>query len=327
MIKTYFQNGIYKEIPYFLEDDELFYLQELPNSSCEKYIYPGDDIVRNLDIALVDLYDKLRDLYFKDTDEYYRELPIMPIFVQEAGQDSDSGLTAEDFKEWIQKPEFTRLPNFYRHLCLVDSQFWVGTIQNLLSGMEDSFTRYFTLLTQVGTTEEVEPTSPNATMMVMAQSSRELSSALESYFIKAYSILDMLCKICSEIEYPTKDFDTYKKLKHSETLWGARKYLKINGRKGTIFEKCDLVSIIEAVRNEVVHNGAWELNPKVFIRYEDGKVAERFMLFPDIREGHLATVKNRRHFFADGTKVNSILPQIHLAFQTRLLNTVSLINK
>ena len=86
-----------------------------------------------------------------------------------------------------------------------------------------------------------------------------------------------------------------------------------------LFEKCDLVSIIESLRNEVVHNGTWELNPKVFIKFKDELPVERYMLFPDIAQGHLATVKSRNHFFGSGTKVNQAFPKIHSAYRKRLL--------
>lgn len=41
--------------------------------------------------------------------------------------------------EWIQDEDYCAKPNFFKHLYLVDCQFLVGTIQNLLCGMEDSF--------------------------------------------------------------------------------------------------------------------------------------------------------------------------------------------
>jgi len=80
------------------------------------------------------------------------------------------------------------------------------------------------------------------------------------------------------------------------------------------------------MRNEVVHNGSWELNPKAYTRFEKGKPVERFMLFPDISQGRLSKVKGRNHFFGDGTKVNDILPRIHEEYKRRLLNTIRLLN-
>ena len=53
---------------------------------------------------------------------------------------------------------------------------------------------------------------------------------------------------------------------------------------------------------------------------------EKYMLFPDIRQNHLATVKNRRHFFSDDLKVNDIFPKLHAELCGRILNTVKLLN-
>ena len=131
-----------------------------------------------------------------------------------------------------------------------------------------------------------------------------------------------MCKICYEIQYLRTEFDSYQKIKSADVLWGARKKLRINGTENTIFEKCEFISNIEAIRNEIVHNGTWELRPKVFVRLENYVEVERFMLFPDMDQGHLSTVKNRRHFFSSSNKINNILPRIHLDFKNRLLKTV-----
>ncbi|MDO4800946.1 MAG: hypothetical protein Q4A15_02150 [Prevotellaceae bacterium] len=323
-MKTYFENGTLQEVPYFLDKSDMFYIQELEGDRSDKYVYPSDSIKYELDTELVSLYDKFRDAFFGDTNEYYRELRQLPIFAQEAGQDSECSLTAEVFSELLQREEFTKIPNFYRHLYLVDCQFLIGTIQNLLSGMEDSFVNYYTRIANIG--NDISPSASNATMYEMSQSVRCISSLLESYFVKAYSILDMLCKIGYEFQFAENEFTSYKKMKSADLLWGARKKLQINNSADTLFEKCDLVSMVESLRNEVVHNGTWELNPKVFIRFDNEMPVERFMLFPDTFEGRLATVKNRKHFFGNGTKVNYVFPQIHIAYQRRLLNTVKLLN-
>lgn len=323
-MRTIFMNGMERDISYFLEDNSMFYIQEQSHNAFDKYRYPGCSIRYDLDDELVLLYDTLRDMFFEDTRNYYMELSIMPDFVQRAGQDSDCALTAEVFTEWLQKDEYKKYPNFYKHLYLVDCQFLVGTIQNLLCGMEDSFTRYYSLISSVG--EDVVPTEPNTTMLQISSYIGTISGAVESYFIKAYSILDMLCKIGYELQSPQKDFSSYKKMRSADILWGDRKKLEINNTAGSIFEKCDLISTIESLRNEVVHNGTWELNPKAFIRYENGMPVEKFMLFPDISQGRLTTVKGRKHFFGNGTKINEVFPKIHREYKRRLLNTIKMLN-
>ena len=323
-MKTFFQNGTVKDIPRFLEGSTEFYIQELQGNPPDKYIYPGDKLKYELDAELVSLYDKFRDLFFDDITAYYAELNIMPIFVQEAGQSSECGWTAELFNKVLQEEKIRKIPNIYKHLYLVDCQFLVGTIQNLLSGMEAVFISYYKQINEIG--NDVEPPSADATIYQMSPAVESISALLENYFIKAYSILDILSKIAYEFQFSQKDFSSYKKLRSADVLWGARKNLTVNNARGTVFEKCDLISAIESLRNEVVHNGSWELNPKVFIAFEHGTITERYMLFPDIVQGHLSTVKNRRHFFGDGIKVNEVFPKIHMRYRLRIFNTVKLFN-
>lgn len=324
IIKIYNQKGLTKDIPYVAICEE-FCIQELTSTSVEKYMYSSDSIKYELNAELVSLYDKLRNLFFADTDKYYSELNTMPIFVQRAGQDSDCGLTAETFLKLIQDEHFSRTPDFYRHLYLVDCQFLIGAIQNLLSGMDDAFIDYYVKISNIG--NDIEPEYSNSTMIEMSASTRHISSLLESYFTKAYSILDLFCKLAYEFENPMQDFSSYKKMKSANLLWGVKKQLQINESVGTIFEKCKLIETIEALRNEVVHNGSWEFNPKVFVRFDNGEIVERFMFFPDIVQGHLATVKNRRHFFGSNCKVNDVLPKIHMKYMSRILNTSKHLNE
>ena len=326
-MKTYFTNGTMGDVKYFIDDLAEFQIQELAGDNPNRYIYPGDTINYTLDSELVKLYDVLRDLYFDDVDRYYEELAILPIWVQEAGQNSDCAIDVDLFCELINAEESRKIPNLYKHLYLVDCQFLVGTIQNLLSAMEDAFVRYYMTLANMRENDAYKRlTDPNGTICIISEDSRCASALLETYFIKAYSILDILCKICYEIQEKQSDFSQYKKIKSADVLWGFRKKLLINETENTLFEKCDLVSMIESLRNESVHNGTWELNPKIFVRYDEGIVGERFMLFPDMLQGRLATVKSRKHFFSKGIKVNSVLPCIHAEFKQRLLQTLVTIN-
>lgn len=324
-MKTYCCNGIVKEVPYIIENFEEFQIQEMVGSKpINRFSYPGDAINYTLDEKLVSLYDTFRDMIFDDTNQYYSELNILPIWCQGAGQNSDCSVSAELFGEWISK---NSIPNLYKHLYLVDCQFLVGTVQNLLCAIEDAFINYYRAIANF----EMEPRytdlmNPNGTIRVLSGNATRVAAIIETYFTKAYSILDIICKICYEIQFIQKDFSKYKKTKSADVLWGTRKKLTINGTENTLFEHCDFIKTIEAIRNEIVHNGTWELNPKIFIRFENGKVRERFMLFPDMVQGHLATVRGRKHFFSSGKKVNDILPKIHLEFKQRLLNTIELIN-
>lgn len=317
-MQIYSQQGIEIETCNFTHEKNEFYLQKIGT----EYTYFGDSILGKLNDSLVILYDTMRDLFFKDTIQYYKEQSVMPIFVTEAGQDSDCPLSSKNFSKLLSDNQFNYLPNFYRHLYLADCQLLIGSIQNLLESMEYSFVNYFTNICDI-----VTPCSaPDTVMIDMSPSGRNVISFVENYFIKSYAILDRFSKLAYEFESPMTDFSKYNKMISAKILWGDRKNLSIKDKRGTLFEQCDLTKIIEALRNDVIHNGSWELNPKIFIVFKNGQITERFALFPDIEQGHLATVVNRKHFFNHSNKINDILPQIHINFLSRTFNTVEYFN-
>lgn len=110
-MKTYFCNGIVKEVPYIVENSAEFQIQEMMGGELiNRFFYPGDAINYTLDEKLVSLYDTFRDMVFDDANQYYSEVNILPIWVQEAGQNSDCSVSAELFGEWISK---NSIPNLY----------------------------------------------------------------------------------------------------------------------------------------------------------------------------------------------------------------------
>lgn len=321
-MKTVFQNGHTNDIPYFIQENDIFYIQDIGKDTPDRYVYPNDQLKYVIDASLVSLYDTFRDLLFSNTDEYYTELDLLPVFVQTAGQDSNCGVSAELFQELISSEEMKNVPNFFKHLYLVDCQFLIGTIQNLLIGMEYCFINYYLLLSSSGSL--IDRSNSDGIYTEVSGITMSISTLLESYFTKAYSILDILCKIVFELNNPLQELTSYRKLRSSSIMWGDRKNLSINGSTGTVFKSCDLIRTIESIRNEIVHNGTWELHPKIFLKQKDGKIIDRFMLFPDISQGRLSTVKNRKHFFSDKVKVNDILPSIHFEYRSRLLRTIEM---
>lgn len=323
-MKTYFKNGICKDVDTFLDCTTEFCVQKMPTYGVENYLYTGDSIKYELDSELVLLYDKFRDLLFKDTDEYYSELKMMPNFVQDAGYDSDCALDKDMFLKLVNERK-DNVPNLYKHLYLVDIQFLIATVQNLLEGMDYSFTNFFVQISNIELENRLTE-KRDTLLMLTSQDSSYLSSLLESYFTKAYSILDILTKICYEFENKYDSFENFKKTKSANILWGDRKHLSIKDETGTVFVRSETIKLIESLRNEVVHNGSLEQNPKVYISFENNEIVERFMLLPDYSNGNLSTVKNRKHFFSNGNKANDILPELHIGYLKEILSTVKFLN-
>ena len=321
-MKTYFQNGIMQEIQQYTDCINSFCVQEIPDS-IEKYVYKGDSIRDSLNYELVELYDKFRDLLFPDTEKYYEQIDSVPIFVREAGYNSDCSLSSEQLLELIDIFKDT-VPDLYKHLYLVDIQFLIATIQNLLDSMNYAFTNYYVEISKINVTDILR-SDADTTLMLNSYEARCLSSLVESYFTKAYSILDMLTKIEYEFEHKYDTFDSFKKTKSANILWGDRKKLNIE-TQNTIFSRSNTVKLIESLRNEVVHNGSIEENPRVFIRFENNQIAERFMLIPDHTDGLLVTSKSRKHFFSQENKANYVLPTIHFDYLNEVLSTIKYLN-
>lgn len=322
-MNIYLQTGIKTDDIRQCDGSDFFYIEEYERPIA-LYVYPEDSINYDLERALVILYDTFRTFLFEDTDQYYSELYALPIFVTSAGYDSVCSLSVVEFNQLIEEENYVSSSNFYKHLYMQDCQAIISTIQNLLSGMEYSFISYYKMISDITL---LNVSCESGIYICSSEKVRVISTLLESYFTKGYSILDMFCKILFEFQKPQNDFTKYQKLKSSNKLWGDRKHLDLSGFTGSVYESCDTISMIEALRNEVVHNGSWEQNPKVFLKVEDGQIIERYMMFPDIIQGHLCSSKNRKHFFSMGIKVNEILPAIHLEFKQRLHKTVEQLNE
>ena len=324
-METYFKNGLVRDIAYCMDicENSDFYIQRLDTGGPEEYSYKGDYLSRRLEHSIETLYDKFISILFQDEEQYYRDVKTLPMFIQAAGLSSDSDCTVDKFNDSLQQGALS-VPDIYRHIYAVDCNSLVSTLSNLICEMDSNFMGYYIQLSKI----DVNPTGIflNGTIYTTSFLTRQISALLENYFTKAYSVLDILTKIAYELQFHWSDFSTYRKLKSADILFGSKKKLTVNDEPDTIFEKSELIKIVESLRNEVVHNGSWEPDPKVFIKLLNGDIVEKYMLFPDIEHGHLATSKNRKHFFSNGTKVNDTFPEIHYAFYSKLLNTVNCLN-
>lgn len=320
-MKTYHQNGTVSELPYILESNAEFAIQKDFRKEHTIFFYPGDNLIREIESELDNIYHKFIKIYFANMDSYYEESLTIPLGLALGGQNSDVPIDKEYFLQ-LSKQFAPNFANLHRHLYVADCQYLISTVQNLLQSAEHCFIQYYIQLSQVS----FSPSLEDGEYMTSSDKTMELAFLLETFFTKLYSILDLMVKIVYELQNPNESFSSITKLKSAPKLWGDRKELNINNAISTIFEDCEIVRQIEALRNEAVHNGTWEFRPKVFFKVESANVVERYMLFPDFENGRLATVKNRRHFFSTETKVNEMLVLIHDEFYTRLWNTLEYIN-
>lgn len=312
------QNGTSDDLSYLIEEQETFVIQK--SGAC--IVYSGDQLIREIDIELASLSECARCIYVP-IDEYQARVGSMPLWMPIAGLSSSLSIGKLDYSKYISDSELAS-DVLCRWIYSYDFQFLVSSISNLILSMQFCFLSYYEKLISIQPLKDVR--DENGVYEYRGEKSVELAFFIETFFTKAYSIMDIITKIAYEIENPNLDFTKVQKLKCSDVLWGAKKHLHIE-KDGTIFEDVDLTRMIETIRNEVVHNGTWEDNPAVFLRIENRKVTERFMLFPDTTEGRLDCFKGRKHFFGQTTKVNDILPEVHNCFLTRLQCTLERLRK
>ncbi|SFW21941.1 hypothetical protein [Ruminococcus flavefaciens] len=319
---VYLKNGTAKEDSFLINNNDLeFYIQAFD----EYTFYPNDEVYINLQNEIVLLYDKIRDIYFSDIDSYYKEEANIPIGIMSGGQETSVIIGKDEYLELKEKVE-KYIPDLNTHIYVSDCQYLISSIQNLVEYMDFCFKNYYFNISKIALLSENVDFPP---ARIISYESRQLAFILETYFTKAYSILDLICKFIYELENPVSknELNKLKKLVSSEKLWGDRKKLKKIPVSDTIFEESETIKLIESLRNEAVHNGAWELFASVYIDIDKNKeIIERYMLFPDYTQGRLDCVKNRKRFFKKETKVNDILPVIHLDYMRRLLNTVKYLN-
>ena len=332
----YLQNGtVSDDLP---EGYDKFYIAEkvASSSSQSRYFYQGDKIQYTLDSLCVELYDVFQNASFQSSDDYYKDYGIQPQWISRAGLDSDFDMSKDELVRCFSTPMHVVMTNDesedkalleiyeeidskkYRYAYVADCQSLVNTLQELLIGCHSSFIGFYKHLCTLDVTPEMEciyyECGPEAHMVY---------SFLYSFFIQSYSAFDILTKIAYELEHTKSCGDAYAKLASDKILYGNKKNLAI-GAEGTVFEKCRTTSIIENMRNELVHNATWEMNPKIFIVPDGGQIVERYINLPDFTaEGTLVTFKSRKRFFADGKKVNEEFPGLYFDVMQRVFNTLS----
>lgn len=316
-----------------------FYIQDngKNKSFFSRFWYKGDGILYDLDALCVTLYDIFERKIFDINEEYLRSVNLMPQGIRRSGLDSDFNLDKDSFKRYFEesliglytiegkemeisvKDKINNLDKMkYKYAYLADCHSLINTLQELLLGSNSSFIGFYKLLSEVPATVDFGDDYYN-----ISPEGRLAYNMLYSLIIQVHSIFDILTKIVYELENIKDCTTSYKKLASNKILFGKSNMLTKINKEGTIFEKDRLVSIFKSLRNEIIHNATWEMNPKIFFKEEDSILKERCIYLPDFdSNGKLVTFVNRKRFFSDGKKVNEELPSLYLGVLEKINNTL-----
>lgn len=308
----YYSNGITTKE---LLNDELFYFNTPYSDNRKEYWFNNDSILYQLDSLCVELFDKFLYKIFDNVDQYYDCLDLLPIWVSQAGLNSDFTLSKNTFGELVNK---SKVDDLNKHLYLADCQSMISSLQNSLSNMNWSFIHFYIYLS------ELKPfnISEDGVFFLQSQEVSLVYSMINNYIISAYSCFDLLTKIAYEFENLVSTFNSYPKLKSIKKLYGDKKDLQTINTQGTVFEATYVINIIINLRNELIHNGSWEQHQKVFYEVKNGEIIEKYIYLPDNDDGILHKFKNRKRFFENSIKLNYELPEIYKKLLNRIENTI-----
>lgn len=301
----------------------------------DAYAQQVKDLLRCLEHQLINLNAPFIKKYFPDIEQYYFEKTCVPILVMEAGYSAECVLSNKQTCHMIDKiikdelskkdePSKKYSLNVVPHLYIMDIEYLIDSVQNLLLGMEEDWNQFNRNVSQAFAMKELQ----DGAMIFRGRQSIDAATYAGNFFIKAGSILDLITKIAWELEHEKCSTDKYSVLSSSKIMWGDAKDLLIvkEGPKdvlqNTLLEKVEVVQRVITFRNEVVHNGCWEKDPKIYIKFEKGSIVDEFMLAPDIENGHLAKFKNRNHFYSQEKRVGDLLIETFIEFMRKLSYTI-----
>ncbi len=277
------------------------------------------DLLYEIEAECVRIHDAFAAALFGDIRRYHQLLPAIPHVLHDAGLNSESTLSREDFEKFVgalhEMPELNQLLYLYdcRKLvsgiqeCTKEVCYLVGEFYRILN-LEELFYPPFA--------------EPDGTRYLTSPVVTTLTATLTIVYIRLHSLLDYTTKLVFEIEHLRGDFSTYPKLSSSNIQFGDRRRLGWGEAAGTLFELGEPVTEIELFRNLVIHDGLLDDMPKAYKVIDAGRTVEKFVLMPDRTGGRLDRYKNRSLFYSGEDKVNLRLPALLTAFQTKHLVTL-----
>ena len=321
------------------ENYNRFYIQEYiePEVASERFVYHGDGIFYWLDAHCVELYDVFQRAIFETDEEFYKYYDLQPIGLMRAGLDSDVDLSKDMFENYFDDSLYNTLvlekencpaelklyyegldQRKYKYAYTADCHGLINSLQELIIGSNTSFCLFYKYLASVRGAEDF-----CNNYFTMSVDSRITFNMLHSFIIQVYSMFDILTKLTYELENIKECATQYERMASRKILFGDKKNLKLD-ISDTIFETCRAISVFVNLRNELIHNSTWEMNPKVFFAVNEGVITERCIYLPDFGpDGNLITYKNRKRFFSEGKKVNHELPELYMEVLRRVRVTIT----
>lgn len=272
------------------------------------------DMSYEVEEVCIQLHEALRRAIIQDAT-YNELLLIVPQYAMLAGLNSESVLSKIDFERLVRVT--ADFPEINRFLFLYDAQKLISSIQECQKELIQIVGEFYHTL---NTEPLFNPAIHKNDGLRYNTSSTvtKLFAFMTFVFVRMHSLLDYTVKLALEAERLPEDFSKYPKMRSLKDQFGSRARISFNKMVGTLFEDCELIALIETLRNHLIHDGLLDDMPKAYERIENGVAIEKFLLFPDMNGGRFDRFGNRNLFFSRNEKINESLPSFLIEFQERL---------
>lgn len=261
------------------------------------------DFIDEIDNDFISLYSLWEKCIFNDINFCEIE-SLIPLWLAEAGRSSESDINKETFEKFLKcnSNELT-----HRILYFYD-------VQNILSALQDRIQSVKHLISELYKivpfqSNIIKCTEIDNVIMQMDNKATIAHLLINSVCVNLASALDLFTKFVYEIENIKHcSFEDYKKIKSCKNgilFMGYSPQHEELKCKNMIFCKpvCRTLKLISTLRNEYVHNGAWDYREIIYNSISNGIIVDSFILLPDIDEyGNFVTTRSRNKFYSKEEK-------------------------
>ena len=298
------------------DEPDGFYVCSLPT---QDLLYDSfDSIQEQIRSRLVDLDNLIIGRLFGSQSAYHSIIPFCPIAISEGGFSPEMTFDRDSFANYVKCFSFEE----GRRLIYLDNLRYLTesfgkTYDQAVSSLRMAFR----------TLGEIEPIGDisNGLLKVSSPKSHSMMREVESFIIRLYSSLDILSRLLFELDRIPNRFESFKKIQSDKSaLYSAfRSKGPHSGDEGHICNNFPEALYLEDLRNEIVHNRAFENSATCYISLENGIAKERFFFLPDSDEnGRLTRWNGRCRFYSQENKGAKHLSLLYREISIRISNSL-----
>lgn len=275
------------------------------------------DAVDSASHTIEGLYDAVRTLLFvgaSDVSVPYSEL------ICHCGISPESRMSKDEYEKCKRA---IGNANTNRYLYWYDMELKIQSLADRVFAVGSLYADFDAKLPRIDAIDEKRIQSAR---IDISRYSDDVYISANNVFVIIAAGLDILAKVAYEISHMGEyNFAKYNRMKSADVIFKQELPVNIEFKEsGMAFSEMPCLRLIEAFRNEYVHNSSWSYRASVYEAVDTaGCPLPRFMLFPDYDErGCFIKSGARGRFYSQGNKINEKMPDIIVPAINAIDNTV-----